>query len=293
MTDFTLREQEVLDEALRHARAYIANASGSSFANPMTSVGDLIVGIAAGAPARLAAGAQGTILTLDAGAPAWRYKPELGFLRLASPTAETDWFEAGSLDAKWTAFNSPTTAFTAFGELLLGVPASGAGTYKLKGIYQAVPTGSFTIMAPLANYSPTTGMSGGLFLTDHVGGKFVTWTDATSADFSANLFGEQLYGTNWTNDSTPTANVYGPLSTNLVHREPWAQMRYDSGASKIYWDASQNGRYFQNITSATVASFLTNAPTRFGIAGDSSIAAGTGLWGARAFLCYHDANLNH
>lgn len=44
---------------------------GPGMANPMTTAGDLIVGGAAGAPARLAKGADGQVLTLVAGAEAW------------------------------------------------------------------------------------------------------------------------------------------------------------------------------------------------------------------------------
>jgi hypothetical protein len=55
------------------------NADGSigwgnnpaGFTNPMTAAGDLIDGGAAGTPQRLAVGANGTVLTVVAGAPAW------------------------------------------------------------------------------------------------------------------------------------------------------------------------------------------------------------------------------
>lgn len=47
-------------------------AAGGGFANPMTSVGDMIVGGVAGAPARLAAGSAGYIPRIVGGTPVWR-----------------------------------------------------------------------------------------------------------------------------------------------------------------------------------------------------------------------------
>lgn len=48
-----------------------ATVTGSGFANPMTTAGDLITGGASGAPGRLAVGSNGQILSVVAGAPAW------------------------------------------------------------------------------------------------------------------------------------------------------------------------------------------------------------------------------
>jgi hypothetical protein len=53
------------------AVAQSASGGGSGLINPMTTAGDLIVGGAAGAPARLAKGADGTQLTMVSGAQAW------------------------------------------------------------------------------------------------------------------------------------------------------------------------------------------------------------------------------
>ena len=45
--------------------------SGGGISNPMTAVGDMIVGGTSGAPARLAAGTNGYVLTIVSGTPAW------------------------------------------------------------------------------------------------------------------------------------------------------------------------------------------------------------------------------
>lgn len=52
--------------------AWVEQTGGSAgMANPMTTAGDLIVGGAAGVPARLPVGAPGKVLGIAAGAPAW------------------------------------------------------------------------------------------------------------------------------------------------------------------------------------------------------------------------------
>jgi hypothetical protein len=51
--------------------AAVAGTDYSTFFNPMTTDGDLIVGITAGAPARLGIGSTGYVLTVVAGEPAW------------------------------------------------------------------------------------------------------------------------------------------------------------------------------------------------------------------------------
>lgn len=48
-----------------------ANGSGGGMTNPMTTAGDIITGGSSGAPQRLAAGADGDVLTMASGAPAW------------------------------------------------------------------------------------------------------------------------------------------------------------------------------------------------------------------------------
>lgn len=60
--------------------------------NPMTAAGDVIVGGASGAPAKLALGAAGQILAVDNGAPAWvKNNPaEIQFLSTAPTEDNTD-----------------------------------------------------------------------------------------------------------------------------------------------------------------------------------------------------------
>jgi hypothetical protein len=83
----------------------------AALTNPMTAVGDLIIGSTAGAPARLAASTNGYVLTLASGAPTW-----------AAPSAATAALGDDTIALATTAFvqaavtaipqNSQSTAYT-------------------------------------------------------------------------------------------------------------------------------------------------------------------------------------
>lgn len=64
----------------------------AGLSNPMTTAGDLITGGASGAPARLAAGAEGAVLTVTGGEPAW-----------AAPAGGVDTSLQAAPDTGWTA----------------------------------------------------------------------------------------------------------------------------------------------------------------------------------------------
>ena len=57
------------------AAGFVLSGGGSFLVNPMTTLGDVITGIAAGVPARLGIGAAGQVLTVVAGVPAWAPAP--------------------------------------------------------------------------------------------------------------------------------------------------------------------------------------------------------------------------
>jgi len=50
-------------------------AGGGDLVNPMTTAGDIIIGVSAGSPARLGIGAEGQVLTVVNGMPAWADAP--------------------------------------------------------------------------------------------------------------------------------------------------------------------------------------------------------------------------
>ena len=59
---------------------------GTGLTNPMTTLGDLIVGGTSGTPARLAIGTEGRVLTSQGGNPAWVTLPSAGAATLSSVT---------------------------------------------------------------------------------------------------------------------------------------------------------------------------------------------------------------
>lgn len=120
--------------------------------NPMTTAEDLIVGGASGAPTRLAKGSDGQVLTVDPTTHAlvWATPVAGGSTGIGwidngthpdeppgSPNTEDDEFDAGSLDAKWTASGGGSETF-ANSRMTVNVPSGGERLY-------------------LANYAPGAG----------------------------------------------------------------------------------------------------------------------------------------
>lgn len=80
----------------------------SALSNPMTTSGDIIYGGASGTPTRLAKGNNGQGLVLASGIPSWQningaYDIEKGGVALYTDAGMSDEFNAGTLDAQWTA----------------------------------------------------------------------------------------------------------------------------------------------------------------------------------------------
>lgn len=88
-----------------------ANGSGSGFANPMTTLGDLIVGGAAGAATRVGVGSNTQVWTVVAGIPAWAAAPTGA---PGGATTQVQYNNAGAFagDATFT-FNSTSKALFA------------------------------------------------------------------------------------------------------------------------------------------------------------------------------------
>lgn len=78
-------------------QAYGGTGSGSGMSNPMTAVGDIIVGGTSGTPTRLAVGTNGYVLTLASGVPVWSAASGGGFTN--PMTASGDLIYGGSSGA--------------------------------------------------------------------------------------------------------------------------------------------------------------------------------------------------
>jgi len=106
----------------------IGLAYASPLTNPMTNVGDIIVGGTAGAANRLGAGSAGQVLTISGGTPAWAGVPGGGLTLidqrvLAVDTALVEFFFSGG---------SPITSYTS---LMITVLARCTGAVTSDDIY--------------------------------------------------------------------------------------------------------------------------------------------------------------
>lgn len=98
---------------------------GGGMSNPMTTLGDLITGGASGAPARLAAGAEGEVLTVSSGVPAW-VAPAGGIDTSLQSAPDTGWTAGGAGSASIAAgvATLTMTAAQADANLFRGAPMS-------------------------------------------------------------------------------------------------------------------------------------------------------------------------
>lgn len=107
----------VLSSTAAGARSWIAPATGGGLTNPMTTVNDLIVGGASGAPGRLGKGTDGQVLTVD---------PTTHNLVWATPSAATNGNPAALTGATaatryvgGTTSGAPTTGTFAIGDFVI------------------------------------------------------------------------------------------------------------------------------------------------------------------------------
>src|SRR3990167_4797055 len=221
----------------------------------------------------------------------WYLKPDTEFLRPASPMDETDWFDSTSLSGSWAWTNQGTSTATIIGgRLVLSTQASGAGTNLLRVLMRAVPSGNWTIVTRVKNYSPEVNQGAGLCCYRSTSGDYLTHHGIVQTAMTTSPFAEMWAGTYWSDASTAVSNPYGTL--NVEHgRDVYFQMRYDG--TSVYFDWSPDGLRFANLASATTAATIGGAPTHFGFSTNTPVAATAGSFAYDMFLCYHDANLNH
>ena len=138
---------------------------GAGFANPMTSVGDTIVGGVAGVPTRLAAGTNGYVYTLVSGTPAWAAVSGTGNMSTATYDAANVAEQLVGLTHAQTLTNKTLTSPTLNSPVLttpaLGTPTSGVitnltGTAAGATVGNATAVGGITISGtPSVGYVPT------------------------------------------------------------------------------------------------------------------------------------------
>lgn len=117
------------------------SGGGGGMTNPMTTLGDIIIGGASGTPTRLGIGTSGQVLTVVAGSPAW-----------AAATALTNWTEAVNTSA-------PNATVPA-----VSLTATNAAT-NVDAVIAAKGNGA--TLAQVPDNTTTGGNKRGQFATDH------------------------------------------------------------------------------------------------------------------------------
>jgi len=155
---------------------YIVNGEsvggGGGMTNPMTTAGDLIRGGTAGAPTRVAVGADGSVLTVVAGVPAWA----------AGPVTTDDFASA----VPWTAVNGNGTAAVSGGVGSCSIASGASGnTPNRPSLSRALPALApwqlLDVAVRLASFTGTLGSARALFnLSTEPDGANDAYTGATT-----------------------------------------------------------------------------------------------------------------
>jgi cytochrome c len=166
-----------------------------------------------------------------------------------------DDFDGSTLDPKWsTAVTANAmTATTGSGWLAIEPTASGGGTLtgRMWGIRQAAPTGSFSVMAKIANNKSVSGTNSydGIFVGNN-GDKGHIWGMGRNILAGLAMMSTDTYG----EGASDWAAFNGTNNTQDLARSvhfTWYRIRWDAGASTLYFDYSQNGVFWTQEYSLT------------------------------------------
>lgn len=164
------------------------NGGGSGFSNPMSAVGDLIIGGASGAATRLAAGSNNDVLTLVGGSPAWQAATSAAHDIFSSTHQDTtgaasavlgDMIYANSTP-KWAKLSGNTTSTKKF------LTQTGNGTISAAPGWNTIASGDL----PSHNHAATDINSGtlaiarggtGSSLVDPNADRILFWDDSAGA----------------------------------------------------------------------------------------------------------------
>jgi hypothetical protein len=230
--------------------------------NPMTTAEDIIVGGASGAPARLGVGSNGDVLTVTAGSVGWSasssiYNVASSVDNYASSYPTIDDHFTTYNTSKWTALNHGSDLTVAQANHALVFTLATTTTSRLRGLYQAVPIGTWRIQCKIL---------GDLFNTGD--DNTTLWAGAAAGainglDYRA---ATSVRGVAWASgaNSNNTGLISGSLqqSTQGIPHYLYLELEWDN--TDLIGRASWSGiaGTFQQIFSVAPAS----APTHYGIA---------------------------
>ena len=120
-----------------------AVGTSAGMSNPMTTLGDIIVGAGGGSPARLGAGTNGYVLTMVSGSPAWAAGGGGGFTNPMTNTGDLIYSSSGSTPAR-LGIGGAGNVLTVSGGVPVWQPPSGGGytAYIYPESYGAVGNGT-------------------------------------------------------------------------------------------------------------------------------------------------------
>jgi len=276
-------------------------APSGGFTNPMTSVGDLIIGGASGAATRLAAGTNTHVLTLVGGSPAWA-APSTGFAnpmttngdlitqaagspsRIAIGSSGTFLRSSGSA-ASWNALavsDLPTLTSAQLASILSDETGSGAAVFGT----------SPTISAPTISGGTHTALTG-------------LGIRSTGAAFDLSLASSEALSTGRTlsinvNNADRTLTISANATISGTNTGDQTSVTGNAGTATALQTARNiNGVSFNGTADITVpaaAGTLTGSSLAAGVTGSSLTSLGTigtGVWqGSLIGLAYGGTNAN-
>lgn len=218
-----------------------AGGSGGGFANPMTAVGDLIVGGTDGDPMRLSAGATGDVLQIVAGQPAWGPSGGGGGSSIEAP------FTAPP-QTGWAWVNQGTsTLVDAVSEQVLVGGATGSGA-NLVARARTAPATPYTATARIRAISPAKAyMSAGIGLRNSSTGQIIAFdllALSTGATFRVAKFNTAV------SFNSEYINITFPYLSDL-----WLRISDDGTNRKFFW--SSDGVYWTQFYSVGRTDFMT------------------------------------
>lgn len=276
--------------------------SGGDMVNPMTDVGDIIVGGTDGAPERLGAALDGAYLSLSSGTPAWITPafpsvvynsawasppgaPSTGELWIPSDghalyiREGAAWVPLCSVvrgttppaAASWTWVNQSTaTLVDDGGHLLLTTPNTAAYAFRL-GV-KALPTVPYRITVHLEASTAITNIAHaayGLFWRQNAAGPEQGYLHALITDISYNYQLFSIYSTKFTSAASAKTDYFTQYIPTMDVRSFWLRLEQDVTNRTTYF--SSNGRDWEQVHQVGASDYLVPDQVGFGACGGGGV----------------------
>ncbi|WP_423396019.1 hypothetical protein [Burkholderia sp. LMG 21824] len=234
-----------------------SGGGGGGMTNPMTTLGDIITGGAAGAAGRLGVGSNGQVLTVVSGVPAWAAaggstpKDALGYYLANNPTV------SGFTVAQQTGSTGSIANLSSGRGFSMTVPATN-GADNNTFAYVTAPGGSSWTMTAFLVASVLRGNATNFGLA-------VQDSNPNTAIFCLDGFTEAVSYVTWIGMNSFNSRATG---SNTGALEPgkaiWMRLQYTSGGNFIY-SLSPDGETWGEVYRVGVTAWLTGAPTKCGV----------------------------